>query len=119
MPHGLVIMEWNIRSGAELITKYPKNVLLDQRVMLRVYDIHEHASKEGITAFTDDNVNIISYYSGPKEKLYIILVLTILEDPDDYEKILEPVSQIIIKNAKDYQFMKLLPGLWEKIIEKS
>ncbi len=115
MPYGLVIMRWNIKSGAELVTKYPENIIIAKKVMLRVYDIHEHTSKEGITAFTDDTANIISYYSGPKIGLYIILLLTILDDPDEYEEKLAEIAKIIISSENKNQFLRFLPKLWQKI----
>lgn len=119
MPHAIFIMRWNPKSGAELVTKYPNNIIINNKVMLRVYDIHEHTRKEGITAFMDNDVNIISYYSGPDFGLYIILLLTILEDPDEFEESLKEISKIIIEKEKKDQFIELIPNLWKKVSDNN
>lgn len=111
MAQGLVVMEWNDRSGTDVILKSPESVKINLKELLQVISIHKYSRERGVTGFSDDSKNILSYYAGPETNLYFILILTSLDDPDDFEERLEKVSNIILDNLDDGGYKKLLPSL--------
>lgn len=118
MPYGIAVMRWDERRGAEVISQYPSNFEFTTADLIRIYDIHENVLEAGITYFNTEKVNIISYYAGRKHNLYIILKLTILEDPDNFEDILLKVSEIILENKNKDNLNKVLKKIWYNVLEE-
>jgi hypothetical protein len=117
MPYGIVVMRWDDRMGAEVIAQHPSDFKYTTADLIRVYDIHENIREAGITYFNNENVNIISYYAGRKYNLYIILKLTILEDPDNFEDLLLKISDIILDNVKKDNLKGILKKIWNNVLE--
>ncbi|MEJ2252419.1 MAG: hypothetical protein P8Y70_00570 [Candidatus Lokiarchaeota archaeon] len=118
MPYGIAIMRWDDRLGAEVIAKYPADLNYTTADLIRVYDIHENLREAGITYFNNEKVNIISYYAGREYNLYIILKLTILEDPDNFEDLLNKISDIIIDNYTKNDLNSILKKIWNNVLEE-
>ncbi|MHA1147448.1 MAG: hypothetical protein ACTSR8_04320 [Promethearchaeota archaeon] len=115
MVKGLVLMRWDDRSGAEVITNYPecKN-LLDEMVLFQIYGQHEYSSEAGIVSLTSGQTNLLSYYSGPIDNHYVILILDETEDPDDFESPLISYSQSVFQ-AKQENYELILKEIYNKI----
>ncbi|MGQ4875780.1 MAG: hypothetical protein ACP6IY_17080 [Promethearchaeia archaeon] len=111
MPEGILILEWNDKTGLEIIAGYPekakKRVSLKTRI--QAFTMHEYTGTPGCVGLSIDGVNFASYYIGQKYNRYIMLILNILEDPEDYEKKLERIARLIIDNWQDERYLKMLP----------
>jgi len=64
-------------------------------------------------------INLITYYSGAEKGHYVILVLSILEDPDDFEEDYEEIAQIILDNLEEEKYKEMVPSLFKKLEKKS
>ena len=82
---------------------------------MHILNLHEFSEHAGSVSLTLDNVNFVTYYTGSDKDYFFILMLNILEDPEDYEEILEEVSQTILKNLEKRKYLELLPSLFKKI----
>ncbi len=118
MPNGLIFMKYDERSGMEIKAKYPeKKFKITDKTLMQILNLHEFSKQAGIVSLTLDNINFVTYYSGADTDYFFILMLNMLENPEDYEEILEEVSQIILKNLEKKKYLKLLPSLFHKIID--
>jgi len=111
-------MKYDERSGMEIKAKYPeKKFKITDKTLMQILNLHEFSKQAGIVSLTLDNINFVTYYSGADTDYFFILMLNMLENPEDYEEILEEVSQIILKNLEKKKYLKLLPSLFHKIID--
>ena len=85
MPFGLVVMRWDERIGAELLVKYPDEIIISDKTLLQVYSTHEYSGEAGMISLMIGSLNIASYYTGPEKGYYILLLLGLEDDPDSYE----------------------------------
>jgi hypothetical protein len=106
MTFGLLALKWNERSGIEIVSKYPEDVdsKLSKRDLFQIYNMHQYnQGKEGMVSLTLNSINFISYYSGEDSGYYIVLVLNILENPEDFEEILEELAHEVIERMNGFE----------------
>ncbi|NVM35551.1 MAG: hypothetical protein HWN81_08135 [Candidatus Lokiarchaeota archaeon] len=117
MPNGIIVMKYDDRSGIDIKAKYPEEkVKISSRTLMHIFNLHEFSKEPGFASLSIDNINFLTYYSGSETDYFIILLLTILENPEDYEESLEEVSEIILKNLEKNEYLKILPSLFKKIL---
>ncbi|MHA1270286.1 MAG: SIR2 family protein [Candidatus Helarchaeota archaeon] len=120
MPIGLIIMRWDDRIGLEIISKYPKNIKIDKKVLMNIYSLHEISGGEtGTVSIKTDTYNIISFYSGPNIGYYFNLLLDLNESFEYYEDILSGIVRQLLYNlnfknldfdlSKTLELINLLP----------
>lgn len=120
MPEGLLVMKYNNKSGIAIKANYPEESMkLKESTLMHILNIHEFSKQAGIASLTIENVNIVTYYSGSDTDYFIVLKLDSLEDPDDYEEALNEISQIILKNLDDDNFIDMLPTLFKQVSRTS
>ena len=121
MPVGLVLMKWDERVATEILFKYPddKDFEITDKTLLHLLNLHEFSEKPGISTLTVKRVNLVTYYSGVEKGHYVILVLSILEDPEDIEEEFKEIAQAIIDNLEEEKYKELIPSLFKKLEEKS
>lgn len=118
MPDGLIVMKYDERSGIDIMAKYPENKLkISNKTLMHILNLHEFSKQPGIASLTIQNINFITYYSGSETDFFFILMLNLLEDPEDYENVLEDVSQIVLKNIGENKYIEMLPSLFKRIVE--
>jgi len=115
MPIGLVIMRWNERIGTEVISKYPKEMEITDKTLMQIYSTHEYSGESGLVSLMIGSLNIASYYTGPENEYYVILLLNVDEDPDSYEEGLIDVSRIILQNLADDAYYNMIPSLFQRL----
>ncbi|TXT60255.1 MAG: hypothetical protein BAJALOKI2v1_120037 [Promethearchaeota archaeon] len=106
MVNRLYLLTWNERSGIEIISKYPDSVELGltKRDFFQIYNMHQYSpGKKGIVSLTLNSINFISYYGGPESEYYVVLVLNILENPDDFEEIMEEVALEVLDKIEQIE----------------
>jgi len=120
MPEGLLVMKYNNKSGIAIKANYPEESMkLKESTLMHILNIHEFSKQAGIASLTIENVNIVTYYSGSDTDYFIVLKLDSLEDPDDYEEALNEISQIILKNLDDDNFIDMLSTLFKQVSRTS
>lgn len=120
MPEGLIVMKYNNKSGIAIKANYPEESMkLQESTLMHILNMHEFSKQAGIASLTIENLNIVTYYSGSDTDYFIILKLDSLEDPDDYEEALNEISQIILKNLEDDNFIDMLPTFFKQVSRTS
>ena len=118
MPDGLIVMKYDDRIGIDIKAKYPKGkTKASDKTLMHMFTLHEFSKEPGIASLTIDNTNFITYYSGSETDYFFILMLNILENPEEYEEILEKISQIILDNLEKKRYLKMLPSLFKQITD--
>jgi len=120
MPGELIVMKYNNKSGIAIKANYPEeSMTLQESTLMHIFNIHEFSKQAGIASLTIENLNIVTYYSGSDTDYFIVLKLDSLEDPDDYEEALNEISQIILKNLDDDNYIDMLPTLFKQVSRTS
>ena len=115
MPEGLIVMKYNERKGVDIQAKYPKGELkVSKETLMHVFNLHGF-EEPGIASLSINDVNISTYYSGKDTDYFIILVLNLLENPDDFEKGLTDISKEIIEHLENKEYIEMLPSLFKQI----
>ncbi|MCK4779974.1 MAG: hypothetical protein KAT57_07300 [Candidatus Lokiarchaeota archaeon] len=118
MPDGLIIMKYDERSGIDIMAKYPEEKLkISNKTLMHILNLHEFSKQPGIASLTIQNINFVTYYSGSETDFFFILMLNMLEDPEDFENVLEDVSQIVLENIGKNKIIEMLPSLFKRIVE--
>jgi len=115
MPVGLVIMRWDERAGTEVLSKYPEEITLSDKVLMQVTSTHEYSGESGMIGISVGSLNITSYYTGPENGYYILLLLNLDDDPDAYEGGLIDASRMILENLDNDAYLPLIPSLFQRL----
>jgi len=115
MPVGLVIMHFDNRRGTEVVAKYPEEIQLTEKTQMQIISAHEYSAESGLISLMVGPLNIASYYTGSDTSYYILLLLTLDDDPDAYEGGLMDAAQLILQNLEDKAFLPMIPSLYQRI----
>lgn len=115
MPHGILILTWNERSGLELIAEYPKKVKkkITKETLLQVFNMHEFSREAGFVSMSTNDANFASYFLGPERSIYVVLINTLLENPEEFEDILKELAPSINKLVENGKIEENLPEIYE------
>ena len=84
---------------------------------MHIFNLHEFSKDPGIASLTIEEINFVTYYSGVETDYFFILMLNINENPKNYEDVLTKISQNIIKNISENQYLEMIPSLYKQILE--
>ena len=114
-------MKWDEKIATEILTKYPddKSFEISDKTLLHLLNLHEFSEKPGLSTLTVKRVNLITYYSGVEKGHYVILVLSILENPDDFEEKFEDIAQKILENLEDEKYKEIIPSFFKELEDLS
>lgn len=115
MPVGLVVMKWDPRIGTKIVTQYPEEIKISDSTLMQIYSTHEYSGEAGMISLMVGPLNIASYFTGPDQGYYLILLLTLDDDPDAFEGGLSDISRIIIQNLDDNGFIPMIPSLFRRL----
>ena len=115
MPVGLAIMKWDPRIGTQIVAKYPEEIKISDATLMQIYSTHEYSGESGMISLMVGPLNIASYFTGPDKGYYIILLLTLDDDPDSFEGGLSDISRIILQNIDDNAFVPMIPSLFRRL----
>lgn len=120
MPKGLMVLEWNERSGIEILTQYPldADLKVSDKTFLHIFNMHEYTGEPGFAGLNTEIVNFASFFSGRPLGRYCVVILTLLENPEDFEDSLREIGEEIFDNTEDDKFIKLIPQLYKKLIPR-
>lgn len=120
MPDGLIVMKYDDRSGIDVKVKYPEEeVKITNKTLMHIFNLHEFSKEPGIASLTIGEINFVTYYSGEKTDYFFILMLNILENPENYETVLTEISHVILKNLDNNKYLAIIPSLYNNILEHS
>ncbi len=115
MPVGLIVMKWDERTGTEVLAKYPEEISITDKTLMQVYSTHEYSGEIGMISLMVGSLNIASYYTGAEKSLYVLLLLSLDDDPDAYEGGLADASRVILQSLDDQSFLPMVPSLFQRI----
>ncbi len=115
MPVGLVIMKWDERIGTQILAKYPEEVVIGDKTLMQVYSTHEYTGEPGMVSLMVGSLNVASYYTGVDTGYYIILLLSLEDDPDLYEGGLADISRQVLASIEDESFINLIPSIFQRL----
>ncbi len=115
MPIGLIFTRWNELTGNEILAKNPEEVDITDKNLMQIFNTHDFSGKKGMISLLVGSINIISYYSGKETNYCVVLLLSIDDDPEDYEDVLAEVSQILLQNLKNEAYLEMFPTLYDRI----
>lgn len=115
MPVGLMVMKWDERSGTEVIIKYPEEINIKEKVLMQLISTHEYSGEAGSVSLMVGSLNIASYYTGPESSFYILLLLTLDEDPDAYEGGMADIARFILKAYAEGAHKEIIPSAFHRI----
>ena len=109
-------MRYDNKSGISIETKYPNEGLnVTDGTLMNIFSLHEFSKQYGVASLTVGEVNISTYYTGENLDYYIVLILNLFENPEDYEDGLKEISQIILENLEEEKYIDMLPSLFTQI----
>ncbi len=115
MPVGLVFMKWDEIAGNEILAKFPEEIDLDDKMLIQIFETHDYSGTKGVISLMVGSLNSISYYSGTETNYCVILLLSLGDDPDDYEIGLIDLSHIILQNLENKAYLKMIPSLFQRV----
>jgi hypothetical protein len=115
MPVGIVVMRWDDRVGTEVVAQYPDDLAITQKTLMQVLSSHEYSGETGMISLLSGSINIASYYTGPENKIYLLLILSLDEDPDDYEVGLADATREVLANIYEESFASLIPSIFQRL----
>ncbi|MFX1438505.1 MAG: hypothetical protein ACFFAA_15110 [Promethearchaeota archaeon] len=114
-PVGLVLMKWNERIGTEILAKYPEETVISEKTCMQIYSTHEYSGEKGTITLSVGPLNIVSYYTGPEQGYYLLLILDLEDDPDLYEGGMADVLRGLLENVEDDLFKELIPSYFQRL----
>jgi len=115
MPVGLIVMRWDERTGTEVLAKFPEEISITDKTLMQVYSTHEYSGEMGMVSLMVGSLNIASYYTGIEKSLYVLLLLSLDDDPDSYEGGLADTSRVILQALDDESFLSMVPSLFQRL----
>lgn len=116
MPNGLIIMKYDYKSGIDIKARYPEEELnITEDTLMNIFSLHEFSKQAGIACLSVGKINIATYYTGEDMNYFVILLLDMIENPEDYEEGLIEISEIISNNLKEEKYIAMLPSLFKLI----
>ena len=92
MPKGLIVMRYDNKNGISIEAKYPNEDLnVTDGTLMNVFSLHEFSEQDGVASLTVGDVNIVTYYTGEDVDYYVVLMLNLSENPEDFEERLKKI----------------------------
>ncbi|MFX1234568.1 MAG: hypothetical protein ACFFBY_08410, partial [Promethearchaeota archaeon] len=114
-PGGLFLMKWDERIGMEVLSKYPEDIQLSSKTLMQIYSTHEYSGEKGIIMLTTEGSNLLSYYAGPEQGYYLVLILGLDDDPDLYEGGMANILQTLLENREDELNIQMVKPLFQRL----
>ena len=121
MPVGIVLMKWDERVATEILLKYPEDnsFEISEKTLLHLLNLHEFSEKPGLSSLSVKRINLITFYSGVEKGHYVILVLSMLENPEDFEEKFEEIAKEILENLEDEKYKNMIPSFFKELEDLS
>jgi hypothetical protein len=115
MVEAMLLMKWDERAGAEKWAAVPESADIDMKTLMQLYTVHQYSAKRGFVSLNQNQVNYASYYSGPEQNLFLILILTHIENPDEYESILSDCLTELDGIPRRQDKIKKIPEMFKTV----
>jgi hypothetical protein len=115
MPTGLILMKWDERLGVSILAQHPQAIEVNQKILMQIYSTHEYSGESGLISLNVGAMNLVSYYSGPDIGVYLILALSMDEDPEVFEDGLSDATRLIVQNLENDAYKPLIPSIFQRL----
>lgn len=126
LPKGIIIIKWDNEIGAVLVAQYPKELKLPTKVFTNIYANHRIENTDpNFATITLKDSKVTSFFSGMGENIIVIpnhviaLVLRRDENPFKFKDVLKKSAAEILENIKNEKYKKLLPKLYDEMLQNS
>ena len=82
---------------------------------MQVYSTHEYSGEPGLISLMVGSLNIASYYTGPESSFYILLLLSLDDDPDAYEGGIADVARTVLKAYEDDAIEQIIASAFQRL----
>jgi len=108
MANGIIIMHWDDRIGAEITTAYPEGIdkKIQIKTLMQLYAQHEYTGEAGFVFLTIGDLNLVSYYTGPNTKYYIVLSLDEDEEGAEFQEGILILTRQLMEIVSDPDLVK-------------
>ncbi|MHA1941557.1 MAG: hypothetical protein ACW97P_07510, partial [Candidatus Hodarchaeales archaeon] len=90
-------------------------LVVTDKTLMQIYGTHEYSGERGLITLTVGIYNILSYYTGPEQSIYLLLFLDLADDPDMYETGMSDILQTILQNYEDGSYLEIIPSLFQRL----
>ena len=115
MPTGLILMKWDERLGVSILAQHPEAIEVSSKTLMQIYSTHEYSGEAGLISLNVGAMNLVSYYTGPDIGVYLILALTMDEDPEVFEDGLSDATRLIVQNLDNDAYKPLIPSIFQRL----
>jgi hypothetical protein len=115
MPTGLILMKWDERLGVSILAQHPEAIDISNKTLMQIYSTHEYSAESGLISLNVGAMNLVSYYTGPDLGIYLILALTMDEDPEVFEDGLSDATRLIVQNLDNEAYKPLIPSMFQRL----
>lgn len=115
MPTGLILMKWDERLGVSILAQHPEALDVTNKTLMQIYSTHEYSGESGLISLNVGPMNLVSYYTGPELGVYLILALTMDEDPEVFEDGLSDATRLIVQNIDNNAYKPLIPSIFQRL----
>jgi len=115
MPTGIVLMKWDERLGVSILAQHPESIEITNKILMQIYSTHEYSRESGLVSLNVGAMNLVSYYTGPDLGIYLILALTLDEDPEVFEDGLSDATRVIVYNLDNDAYKPLIPSIFQRL----
>ncbi|MHA1267585.1 MAG: hypothetical protein ACTSRS_20280 [Candidatus Helarchaeota archaeon] len=116
MPFGILIYRFDEKAGMKVVARYPNDITVDDKATMQIYTAHAFEGEKGFLTISIADLNIASYFTGMDTNYYVGLLLSIDENPEDYEDVLTDSVRTIMSNLEYRRYIQLLPEIYKKIV---
>jgi hypothetical protein len=98
-----------------MLGKYPQDINISEKTLMQIYGTHEYSAEKGLITLIRENLNVLSYYTGPETGYYIILILSMDDDPDVYEGEMANIAGLVLQNLEDDVYLQMIPLFFQRL----
>ncbi len=117
MPIGMILWEWDTRSGANTLGLWPKNIEFTNKTLMQLYSQHLYSAKADVVSMYIGSLNILSLWTGSIHNYFLTLILKQDEDAESYTDIITDIMYYLIPYIEQDTYKEILPFMYQRFEE--
>ena len=111
----MAVIKWDKKYGMRVEARYPENLDVSDVITKQIYTNHEFEEEAGFLSLSIGELNLASYYTGGETDYYMVLLLSIDENPESYEDILSDSIRKVMAKVRGKKYVDELPVYYQHI----
>jgi hypothetical protein len=117
MPQGMVVWQWNERIGAQVLAKYPNEIILENKTLMQLYSQHLYSARADIVSLYIGALNLISIWTGSVYNYFLSVLLTPEENEEDYRGLISDVMSYLVPYLEQNSYGPIIASIYHRIAE--